>query len=92
VNRAMELLQRWEEIDDPPGENRIAEARRDISYLVVELNLATQVIRKVAGAGPVPDHLWAAHEAACAYLAGNGGNGRGAQEKGISLINSGMVR
>ncbi len=72
MNRASEMLRRWEGIDDPPCESRVAEARRDISYLVVELGLASKVIREIAAADPVPDHLWAAHQAACAYLAERG--------------------
>ncbi len=71
MDKAREILQRWEAIGNSHRESRVEEARRDISYLVVELNVARSIIRQMAVARN-PQEISAAQHAACGYLADSG--------------------
>jgi hypothetical protein len=63
----IEILRHWEAMEDAPGEATIACARKDISYLIVELGIAREIVRKMASAY-LPSTQHTAREEAWAYL------------------------
>ena len=71
TKQEMDILRRWEEMEDIPGEATIARARKDVSYLLVELGIARNIIREMASAH-LPSTTFTAREEAWAYLASLG--------------------
>jgi hypothetical protein len=71
TEKEMAILSRWEAMEDLPGEETISCARKDVSYLLVELGIARGIIRKMATAH-LPSAIFTAREEAWAYLAGLG--------------------